>query len=121
MLSSYADQVLVRTPEGQDGVVVGPADHWEAIQTWNQAFPDLTEEVKEMVAEGDRVAVHARWSGTQEGVWRGIEPTGRHIEWDVYQFLRFEDGVIVEEVSVMDELHMYVELGVIDRDELGRS
>lgn len=41
-----------------------------------------------------------------------------HLEWDVYQFLHVEDGVIVEEASVIDELHMYVELGVIDRDEL---
>ena len=55
-------------------------------------FPDYHEELLAMVAEGDRVAVHLRISGTQLGHWGPIPPSGRRLEFEEFLLLTFDDG-----------------------------
>ena len=40
------------------------------------AFPDLSQEIVELVAEGDAVAVFLLTKGTHKGEFRGVRPTG---------------------------------------------
>lgn len=40
------------------------------------AFPDYHEELHELIAEGDMVAARLTFSGTQNGIWGGLPPTG---------------------------------------------
>src|ERR687897_780026 len=44
-----------------------------------QAFPDLHLSVDELIAEGDRVFCRSTMTGTHDGEYKGIPPTGRHI------------------------------------------
>lgn len=68
------------------------------------AFPDLTSEVEDIVAEGDRVVLRNRLLGTHLGPLGAIAATGRTIAWDTVQILRVADGKIAEAWFVTDTL-----------------
>ncbi|MHC4147702.1 MAG: ester cyclase, partial [Planctomycetota bacterium] len=56
-----------------------------------------------IIAEGDRVAVHWSWSGTHTGEFIGIPPTGRHIAAITgITIHRFADGKLVESWASYD-------------------
>lgn len=55
------------------------------------------------MAEEDRAAARLVHSGTHQGAWRGLPPTGRTIEVEEMMFFRFEDGRIGEVWEVTDE------------------
>jgi predicted ester cyclase len=61
-----------------------------------QAFPDLTIHIESIVAEGDRVAIHAWYEGTHKGELMGYKATGRKLRFQVVSMDRLEDGRIVE-------------------------
>ena len=74
-------------------------------------FPDLASEVVEILAAGDEVAVHRRWTGTHEGLFQGVEPTGRRVEFESTAILRLRDGQIAEYRGVVDLLSLMQQLG----------
>ena len=65
-------------------------------------FPDIqvTEEVS--IANGDMVGVLARWRGTHNGPFLGIEPTGRLVEMRGFVLWRIADGQLAERWAVLD-------------------
>jgi len=75
------------------------------------AFPDLKRPVEDLVAEGDKVV--ARWSstGTHQGDFMGVPPTGKRITTSGITVFRLESGKIVEEWSESDMLGMLQQVG----------
>lgn len=57
-----------------------------------QAFPDLHISVDELIAEGDRVFCRSTMTGTQDGEYKGIPPTGRHVSTDAAEVFRIANG-----------------------------
>ena len=85
-----------------------------ALDWWDstfRAFPDFAAEIKFMVAEGDLVATLKTFSGTHEGPFIGIPPTGRHATFDAFDLLRIRDGQIVEHWVVLDVAGVMRQLG----------
>jgi steroid delta-isomerase-like uncharacterized protein len=86
----------------------GPVEHGakEAGIGWFsymwQAFPDFSVTIKLQIAEGDLVATLKTFSGTHEGEFMGIPPTGKHVAFDVFDMLRVRDGQVVEHWNVED-------------------
>jgi len=78
-----------------------------------RAFPDLQFEVGAMIAEGDLVAARVTLTGTHEGEFMGIASTGKSIAVDVMDFLRVENGKLVEHWGVTDQMGMMQQLGVM--------
>ncbi len=66
-----------------------------------------------MVAEGDKVAVRFRCSGTLQGEFMGVKPNGRRQEVDEVFFLRVQDGRFVEYWGLEDNLARLRQLGAI--------
>ena len=66
------------------------------VNEWLAAFPDSRSVVKDMVAEGDKVA--ARWTtiATHQGQFRGVSPTGKQLEVEAIGIFRIAKGRIVE-------------------------
>ena len=54
------------------------------------------------MAEGDRVALRALDRGTHRGGYKGIEPTGRSVEFETIAIYRIIDGKIAEVWQQMD-------------------
>lgn len=76
------------------------------------AFPDAHIEPAHLVADHDNVAIAYTLTGTHQGDFNGIAPTGKKIEVRGLQIGRFEDGKIVERWGSSDELGILKQLGV---------
>jgi predicted ester cyclase len=85
----------------------------QAFTSFRAAFPDWREEIVDMVAEGDKIAVRLRCSGTLQGEFMGAKPTGRRQEVDEVFFLRVRDGRFVEYWGLEDNLARLRQLGAI--------
>ena len=59
------------------------------------AFPDLHISLDELIAEDDRVFVRTTMTGTHDGEYKGIAPTGRNVAADCAEVYRLVDGKIV--------------------------
>ncbi|WP_089009773.1 ester cyclase [Micromonospora viridifaciens] len=91
----------------------GPA----ATLAWHRdrraAFPDLRYKIVDVVASGDRVAVHWRAAGTQAGQFGPVPPTGRVVSYSGATFLRFDhSGRIADVWSVNELFQVLQQLGV---------
>ncbi|HXG77570.1 MAG TPA: ester cyclase [Gaiellaceae bacterium] len=60
-----------------------------------EAFPDLHVSLDELVAEGDRVFVRSTMTGTHDGEYKGIPPTGRNVAAETAEVFRIADGRFV--------------------------
>jgi predicted ester cyclase len=59
-------------------------------------FPDFSASVKDLFAEGDRVAIRFTFRGTHQGEFMGISPTGKQVTMPGIDILRIEEGTILE-------------------------
>ena len=77
------------------------------------AFPDLRMEVLDLLASGDKTVARVKATGTQEGEFMGLPPSGRAVEVQLIDIMRFEDGLVAEHWGVMDMLSMLQQLGAV--------
>jgi predicted ester cyclase len=84
-----------------------------AFAAFRLAFPDWREEIVELVAEGNTVVGRFRCSGTHQGEFMGVPPTGRRMEVDEVYFLRVEGGKFVDFWGLEDNLTRMRQLGLI--------
>jgi predicted ester cyclase len=75
------------------------------------AFPDRVDVIEDVIAQGDRVGLLFRLSGTHQGNFFGIEPTGKKI--DVYEIgiYRLAAGKVREAWFMADEAGALLQLG----------
>lgn len=77
-------------PAGPDGM----------IHTFNgvlrPAFPDLTVDIHDQVAEGDKVTTRKTLRGTHRGALFGIPATNKRVEIQVIDIVRLKNGQYVE-------------------------
>ena len=101
----------------------GQAPGLEGVKQWfssmHTAFPDFRMDVEDMIAEGDKVVARVRMSGTHQGEFMGIDPTGNRVEISGIDILRVADGKIVEHWGNFDDLGMMQQLGVIEQPPSG--
>ena len=82
--------------------------------TFRQAFPDLQNTIEDMVAEGDKVVMRFRGSGTHLGETEAFgPPTGKRMEITGITIKRLTGGKIVEAWTNFDALGMMQQLGMI--------
>jgi len=80
----------------------------------HEGFPDVHYEIQDIAVDGDRAIVRWVVSGTQQGVFNGIPPTGKPIS-NVpgISWLKIENGQITEAWVVVDTLTLLMQIGVI--------
>ena len=87
-----------------------------------RALPDLTVEVLDLIAEGDRVAAFLRLGGTNSGAYRRGEATNRRASMRAFVIWRIAEGRLVESWGVADRFDFLQQLGIIGSDdELGAN
>ena len=77
------------------------------------AFPDLHLAVEDSIAEEDKVVNRWSFRGTHRGEFYGVPPTGREVTISGIDIWRIEDGKIVENQQVVDNLGLLQQLGAI--------
>jgi predicted ester cyclase len=76
-------------------------------------FSDYHGEIQEILAEGDKIVVRTLWTGTQDGPFLGLPPSGRKLRFTTADFYRVENGKLVEHWDVVDSLPRAVALGLV--------
>jgi steroid delta-isomerase-like uncharacterized protein len=84
----------------------------QAVGLFRKAFPDLRLEVKDILAEGDKVAVHWTGTGTSKGELMGYPPNGKTASVHGLSVLEIKDGRIVRDWSEFDVVELMQSLGV---------
>lgn len=87
---------------------------WEGfMQAFTTAFPDAKITIDQALAEGDTVA--SRWTitGTHQGDFQGVPPTGRPIRMTGVDFSRIAGGKIAEHWAQFDILAVMQQIGAL--------
>lgn len=83
-----------------------------AMKSHREAFPDSTNDIKAVIAEGDIVAVRLTEISTHEGEYDGIPPTGNKIYVENQFWLRLVNGKITEVWLLEDTFGKMQQLGM---------
>ncbi len=86
------------------------------LVAFTSAFPDLTRNIEDMVAEGDKVAVRVNVTGTHNGELRGISPTGKKVSFTSTEILTIINGKVTEEQATADRMGLMQQIGAIPAD-----
>ena len=86
----------------------------EFFRMYRAAFPDLRMDPEDVLASGDKVVARVRATGTHQGEFMGMPPTGKNIDVQLIDILRFgDDGRAHEHWGVFDQMTMMQQLGVV--------
>lgn len=98
---------------GIAGTPHGPQSLKLLVSMFRNAFPDLHCTVEDEIVEGDKFAV--RWSiqGTHRGMFLGNPPTGKQVDVPGIIFGRTENGRIIEDWTLTDQLGILHQLGIV--------
>ena len=107
----FVDHVHQLSPEGVKQV----------INMALKAFHDYHETIEDIIAEGDKVWVRIKATGTHTGEFMGIAPTGNKITMMFADMFRIVNGKIVEYWEVRDGLDYNKQLGIIEYTEQGKK
>lgn len=112
-----ADDVVNHSPLSGDDLMPTEERGIEAFrrhaESVPRAFPDVRFDVQDVLAEADRVMVRLVLSGTHDGPFMGIEPTGKEVSMSGIVVYRFDDGKIVERWSEGNSVGLLQQLGAV--------
>ncbi len=78
------------------------------------AFPNLRMDAEDVLVSGDKVVARVRVTGTHEGEFMGMPATGKSIDVQAIDIVRFDDdGPAREHWGVFDVMGMMQQLGAV--------
>jgi predicted ester cyclase len=90
-----------------------------------EGFPDWHEAIEDIIAEGDKVWVRIKATGTHTNEWNlfgvSVPPTGNKIAMNMVFIWRLSNGKLVEGWEVDDNLEILKQIGVVDYTETGKE
>jgi len=84
-----------------------------SITRFRAALPDLHYTIDEEIVEGEKLVHLITGHGTMTGPLMGIPPTGQSATWQEVHIVRLAGDQIVESWSVVDQLGMLIQFGVV--------
>ena len=83
------------------------------VRSWRAGFPDFHFRIEAVIVQGNTVVMRVPFTGTHQGRFWGLEPTGKKIDVTETLIFRIEEGLIAEMWEDFDEYGMRVQLGLI--------
>ncbi len=77
-------------------------------------FPEFNIDVGHIIAEGEYVSTRVVFSGTHDGEYHGMPPTGNDVSIEGYEIIRLVDGKVVERWGLFDTFDFLIQVGVIE-------
>jgi len=78
-----------------------------------RAFPDLRIEIEQILASGDSVVTRMHVTGTHQGSYAGIAPTGKSISLQACSVVEIRKGKAVRGRLYADNATLFQQLGVL--------
>lgn len=111
LAATHAVDGVVVSPTG--GVLEGRDQIARVYRLLLKAFPDVVFTTQAILIDGNRIAQHARVSGTHSGEFFGIAATGRRVEVETAMLLTVRDGLVAEERRIYDFTGLLIQVGVL--------
>lgn len=93
----------------------GGEGYLSIVDMMRKGFPDIQWNIKDMVADSDKVAVHWDMTGTHSGEFMGFKPTGKKISVSVMNFYYFsEDGKVTNDVAAEGMIGIFRGIGALN-------
>jgi predicted ester cyclase len=89
-----------------NGEPVGLSGYVAGLHAVIEAFPDYHWDLRHLLVENDWLAAHFACTGTHEGAFRGVPPTGRRLQTQEFVMYRFANGAIAEVWGTADNAPM---------------
>jgi steroid delta-isomerase-like uncharacterized protein len=88
-------------------------DGWKAyVESIYTAFPDLKQEVNQIIIGEDRLVLYVTYTGTHQGSFFGVPATGNQITMDGIGIFRFDDnGLVAENWAILDVVGLLAQIG----------
>ena len=112
-LSVFDELVAVDCVEHQRGNHGGRDGAKEVAATLHRWMSDFSLTIEDSAVVGDTVWTRNRARGINTGPVMGNPPSGKPVEVDVIDILRFENGILVEHWGIADQLGLMLQVGVI--------
>ena len=91
----------------------GGSGYLSVVQLMRQGFSDVQWKMEDMAAEADKVAVRWQCTGTHDGEFMGLAPTGKTFSACVMNFYYFnEDGKITNDIAAEGMIAILRALGL---------
>jgi predicted ester cyclase len=106
-----APDAVIRTP-----LPIGATGAEALKQVWAmllRIYPDIHLAVEDLIAEGDKVVGRTTVTGTHQGEFMGVAPTGKSVTYNEMFIFRFAHGRVVETWGVVDVYAQMKQIGVI--------
>jgi predicted ester cyclase len=78
-----------------------------------RAYPDLHITVEDLIEEGDKLVSRNTVTGTHQGEYMGLPPTGKSVTYNEIFIARFAGGRVAETWGVVDVFSQMKQLGAI--------
>ena len=91
----------------------GPEGFKASARWLRTAFPDYHAELRELVVDGDLLVARLMVSGTHQGSFMGVPPTGRSFSVQHMHMYRVEGGKLAEHWACRDDLGQLIQLGIV--------
>lgn len=110
LASVISDKIVIHDTDKE---LVGLTQLRQGILALRNAFPDLQYKIEDLLSDGDKVIARCKGTGSHQGVFRNIPPTGKKMLYTVIFIWRFAEGKLAEHWSVSDVYGMLQQLEVI--------
>jgi predicted ester cyclase len=84
----------------------------EFLGGFTEGFPDLQVIIEDSVADDRLCAQRIRFEGTHTGVFQGLPPTNRKVQFSGIEVNRMVDGKVAEHWVEMDQVSLMQQLGL---------
>jgi steroid delta-isomerase-like uncharacterized protein len=95
------------------GPIFDPGQVQRGFAAMREAFPDLRTAEVDSVSEGEKRAFRWLMSGTHEGEFMGVAPTGKRVEAMGMDIVRVADAEILEHWGEFDVMGLLRQLGIV--------
>lgn len=108
------DSTAEFTTPVSDKPLYGGTGYLSVVDLMRKSFSDIRWEIVDMAAEDDKVAVSWICSGTHDGEFMGLAPTGKKFSFSVMNFYYFNDeGKIINDVAAQGLFGLLNALGLV--------
>ncbi|PSR05296.1 MAG: hypothetical protein BRD50_01410 [Bacteroidetes bacterium SW_11_45_7] len=113
LLNQYASSNIEVEYTHFDKVYRGIEDYKQMLVMTHNYFPDMVISVNDVIPAANRATVDWMYSGThQSGYLFGVEASGQTVRVHGLTVLNFQDGKVIKEKGLVDNLALMMQLGV---------
>jgi predicted ester cyclase len=108
-----AQDYIAYAPESLEPAPLDSEAWTQFLAGFVEGFPDLQITVEDAVGESELVAQRVHFKGTHTGVFQGLPPTHKKVEFSGLELNRFVDGRVAQHWFQLDSLTLLQQLGMV--------